>query len=149
VALSSDGRWIVSAYQDQTFRVRDLDGQPTSRALQGNSDAIRAVVVSADGRRVVSGSEDSTVRVWDVESHGAPSIMQGHGDSVQAVALSASRRWLASGSSDHTVRVWDLNSLSCRSVFTCDFPVSSCDWKLDVIAAGDTRGKVHLFRWEE
>jgi WD40 repeat protein len=66
VAVTPDGRQVVSGSWDDTVRVWDLaSGQPV-RTLTGHTGAVDAVAVTPDGRQVVSGSSDHTVRVWDL-----------------------------------------------------------------------------------
>ena len=56
MAVSPDGRRIVSGSFDQTVVVWDLEtGKPIHR-LTGHQDWVNSVAVSPDGRRIVSGS---------------------------------------------------------------------------------------------
>ncbi|MGB7217524.1 MAG: protein kinase [Vicinamibacterales bacterium] len=70
MAVSADGRRAVSASEDFTLRVWDLDA---ARELHGvdTSDAqadayFTGVAASADGRRALSVFLDGTMKVWDV-----------------------------------------------------------------------------------
>ena len=56
VALSPDGRRIVSGSEDKTVAVWDLETGTRLHALTGHQDAVTSVAVSPDGRRIVSGS---------------------------------------------------------------------------------------------
>ncbi|CDF34217.1 WD40-repeat containing protein [Chondrus crispus] len=68
VAMSGDGRRVVSGSADKSVRVWDVEtGAQIGDALVGHTYAVVSVAISEDGRRVVSGSEDKSVRVWDVE----------------------------------------------------------------------------------
>jgi WD40 repeat protein len=67
VALSSDGRRVVSGSYDKTLRVWDIESGQSLRTLQGHTSEVNAVALSSDGRRVVSGSRDHTLRVWDLK----------------------------------------------------------------------------------
>jgi WD40 repeat protein len=117
VAFSPDGRTLVSASGDGTFRLWDVHshrqlGQP----LRGHTDYVTGVAFSPDGRTLASASAASadrpgTVRLWDARSHrqlGQP--LRGHTDSVESVAFSPDGRTLASASYDGTVRLWDTRS---------------------------------------
>ena len=68
MAVSADGRRVVSGSDDKTVRIWDMETGVEEQRLEGHSDEVSAVAVSADGRRVVSGSEDKTVRIWDMET---------------------------------------------------------------------------------
>ena len=69
VALSSDGRHIVSGSADDTVKVWALAAGACVRTLEGHSRPVSSVAVSSDGRQIVSGSGDETVKVWPMR-HG-------------------------------------------------------------------------------
>ena len=64
--MSTDGRRAVSASDDKTLKVWDLETGRAIRTLRGHSAAIWSEGMSADGLRAVSASKDKTVRVWDL-----------------------------------------------------------------------------------
>lgn len=70
VAVSPDGRRIVSGSYDKTLRIWDAEtGAAFSEPLIGHSDRVRSVAFSHDSRRIVSGSDDGTLRIWDLGIH--------------------------------------------------------------------------------
>jgi predicted NACHT family NTPase len=118
VALSADGRRIVSGSYDKSVRVWDAHSGECLRVLTGHSSPVMSVALSADGRRIVSGSYDKSVRVWDAHSGECLRVLTGHSNTVWSVALSADGRRIVSGSSDNSVRVWDAHSGECLRVLT-------------------------------
>ena len=68
VAVSPDGRRIVSGSYDNTVAVWDLDAGTLIHQFSGHQRWVNSVAVSPDGRRIVSGSDDKTVAVWDLET---------------------------------------------------------------------------------
>ncbi|CDF36259.1 unnamed protein product [Chondrus crispus] len=112
VAMSGDGRRVVSGSEDASVRVWDVEtGAQVGEALVGHTDVVRSVAMSGDGKRVVSGSEDKSVRVWDVET-GAQvgDALVGHTGMVNSVTISGDGRRVVSGSWDTSVRVWDVET---------------------------------------
>ncbi|KAI0046384.1 WD40 repeat-like protein [Auriscalpium vulgare] len=109
VALSPDGKRIVSGSYDQTVRIWDTEtGQQVGTPLKGHRFEVVSVAFSPDGRHVVSGSYDNTIRIWDAETgklKGAP--LKGHKLMVVSVAFSPDGRRVVSGWADHTIRIWD------------------------------------------
>jgi hypothetical protein len=107
VAVTPDGRHMVSGSRGNTLRVWDLATGETKTTLRGHTDTVNAVAVTPDGRHVVSGSSDKTLRVWDLTTGKTKTTLH-HTDTVNAVAVTPDGRYVASGSSDKTLRVWDL-----------------------------------------
>jgi hypothetical protein len=66
LAVTPDGRHVVSGSDDETLRVWDLATVETKTTLQGHTRFVTAVAVTPDGRHVVSGSWGDTLRVWDL-----------------------------------------------------------------------------------
>jgi WD40 repeat protein len=107
VAVSPDGRTIVSGSRDNTLKVWDAHDGRLLRSLAGHTAWVNAVALSPDGRTIVSGADDRTVKVWDAHDGRLLRSLEGHTDAVNAVALSADGRTIVSGADDRTVKVWD------------------------------------------
>jgi WD40 repeat protein len=67
VAVTSDGKYIVSGSGDETLKVWDLEQGAEIFTLKGHLDIIGTVAITPDGRYAVSGSHDCTVKVWDLK----------------------------------------------------------------------------------
>ena len=74
----ADGRRAVSASDDKTLKVWELESGRELRTLAGHIGLVYGVAVSGDGRRAVSASEDKTLKVWDVESGRELRTLAGH-----------------------------------------------------------------------
>ena len=78
VALSHDGRRLVSGSDDETIRIWDAETGVLQQTLQGHTGWVTSVAFSHDGRRLVSGSDDETIRIWDAETGALQQTLQGH-----------------------------------------------------------------------
>ena len=110
VAVTPDGRQIVSGSDDGTVKIWDLETGNQVRTLTGHIDGVLSVAVTRDGRQIVSGSRDNTVNVWDLETGNEVRSFSGNIDSVLSVAVTPDGRQIVSGSKDNTVNVWDLET---------------------------------------
>jgi WD40 repeat protein/serine/threonine protein kinase len=113
VAITPDGRHVVSGSEDNTLRVWNLASGECLRILEGHSSSAEALAITPDGRQFVSGSEDTTLRVWGLARGECLRTLEGHMGGVEAVAISPDGRHVVSGSWDRTLRVWDLESGEC------------------------------------
>ena len=66
--MAPDGKRAVSASEDNTLRVRDLETGRELQTLSGHSAWVVGLAVSGDGWRVVSASDNRTLKVWDLET---------------------------------------------------------------------------------
>jgi WD40 repeat protein/energy-coupling factor transporter ATP-binding protein EcfA2 len=109
VAISPDGKMIVSGSYNKTVRLWDVSGNPIGQPLRGHEDCVNSVAFSLDGKLIISGSDDNTVRLWDIDGNPIGQPLRGHEDAVNSVAISPDGKLIVSGSSDKTVRLWDID----------------------------------------
>jgi WD40 repeat protein len=114
VALSADGRWLVSGSYDKTVRVWDLhadDPARQARVLAGFvARLINGLALSADGRWLAV-SCDMTERVFDLQAAvPVETFFADHVSLTTCLAMSPDGRWLAAGGMERLARVWDLHA---------------------------------------
>ncbi|KAF5354465.1 hypothetical protein D9758_012418 [Tetrapyrgos nigripes] len=108
VAISKDGKLIVSGQSDGTIIIWNVLRGKEVRKINGHIGDVNSVAISPDGSKIVSGSHDKTVRIWDTATGAQIRVsLQGHSNYVQSVAFSADGTKIVSGSADETVRIWD------------------------------------------
>jgi tetratricopeptide (TPR) repeat protein len=106
-AFSPDGRWVVTASNDQTARVWDAaTGQPISPPLK-HQNYVNDATFSPDGRWVVTASSDHTARVWEAATGQPISPPLKHQGIVNDAVFSPDGRWVVTASYDGTARVWE------------------------------------------
>jgi hypothetical protein len=110
IALSSDGRYLVTGSNDETAKLWDLSSGQEIRTFQGHTQGVESVALLSDGRYLVTGSNDGTAKLWDLSSGQEIRTFQGHTAGVMSVALSSDGRYLVTGSNDETAKLWDLSS---------------------------------------
>jgi WD40 repeat protein len=110
VAITPDGKQLVSAADDQTLKVWDLRTGQELHTLRGHSNAVHAVAITPDGEQAVSASADQTLKVWDLRTGQELHTLRGHNDWVNAVAITHDGLQAISASVDQTLKVWDLRT---------------------------------------
>ncbi len=108
IALSPDGRFLVSGSSDYTLKIWDIASGSVLRTLFGHSKAVLAATISADGRLIASSGEDMSVLLWDVTT-GVRRTLGLHTTPVKDVAFSADSRQLVSLGAGE-LKVWDVTS---------------------------------------
>ena len=106
VAISIDGRTIVSGGVDGTVRLWSSNGKQLAE-LKGHQGPVISVAISIDGRTIVSGGYDGTVRLWSSNGKLLAELEDYQG-SVISVAISTNGRTIVSKGYDGTVRLWDI-----------------------------------------
>ena len=113
VAITPDGKLIVSASSDRSIRVWNLDAGTEERVFEGHKGWVQAVALTPDGRRAVSASQDHTLVVWNLISGVKERTLEGHLDPVQTVAIMMNKSLdtlQAVSASYGTLKVWNLET---------------------------------------
>jgi len=107
MAVSPDGKRIVSGSVDKTVKVWDAATGAELMTLRGHEGGINSVAFSQDGKHIVSGSEDKTIKIWDAATGAEVMTLRGHSDEVRGVAFGPDGKRIVSGSFDATIKVWN------------------------------------------
>ena len=114
IALSQDGRTLVSGSFDKTVKLWKVKTGQLITTVTGHSREVNCVAISRNGKLFASGSADKTIKVWEVISGrlictlGWP--FSGHSEAVKTLAFSPDGQILISGGADNTIRLWKLST---------------------------------------
>lgn len=123
VALSPDGRTLVSGGHDAVILVRDAASGQLRHRLEGHPVRVSSLAFSRDGSRLVSAGWDGTAVIWDLDEGKPIHRLTGHEDLLHAAAISPDGQRVATCGNDKTVRLWDAGSGQLRQVHPFVEPV--------------------------
>ena len=106
LAVTADGKFLVTGGEDKSVRVWDVASGKQLRSFQGHTDAVTAVAVRGDGRQVASASGDGAMRVWDLTTVDDHKALTDAKESLWALALSPDGKHLAAAGADKMIRVY-------------------------------------------
>lgn len=109
-AFSPNGNKILTASEDKTLKLWDVETGREVKSYIGHNDAVNACRFSSDGSRIISGSADKTLKLWDVNTGEIIWTFLGHTDSVLRVNFSSNGKKVISASKDMTVKIWDVET---------------------------------------
>ncbi|KAK9809322.1 hypothetical protein WJX73_004674 [Symbiochloris irregularis] len=114
VLLSPSGIDVITASQDCTARVWDMEIGDCVLVMEGHTGPITSIALA--GQLLLTSSQDSTVRVWDMEHGKCLHVLSGHTAAVNDVAVARDGKTAISVSSDETARIWNMMNGRCRHV---------------------------------
>ena len=88
IAISPDGKQLVSGEKDGLIRIWDIATGKELFALGGHTAAVNSVAFSPDGSYLASASDDFSVRVWGTNDGALLQTLNQHVQPVRAVAFS-------------------------------------------------------------
>jgi len=109
LALTPDGKQVISGSFGGTLKVWDLESGRELRTMEGLGEPVAGIAVTPDGKQVVAASPCG-IKVWDLESGRDLREWEGHRDSVTCVAVTPDGKQVVSASPHGTLTVWGLES---------------------------------------
>jgi WD40 repeat protein len=113
IAISPDGKYIVSGSGDNTIKIWDFKTAKCLNTLEEHTRNIHSIAISPDGKYIVSGSFDNTIKIWDFKTAKCLNTLEGHTSWVISIAISLDGKYIVSGSSDNTIKIWDFKTGLC------------------------------------
>ena len=110
IVFSPDGTQFVSASQDATLILWDIESGEILQQFEGHTDLVYDVVFSPDGNSLFSASWDKTLIQWDIASGEIVQRFGKHTEPVWGLDISPDGTKLVSGSQDTTMILWDIQS---------------------------------------
>ncbi|MEM9807698.1 MAG: WD40 repeat domain-containing protein, partial [Cyanobacteria bacterium P01_D01_bin.56] len=119
IVITPDGTKIVSASDDHTLKVWDLQTGNLLLTLTGHTGIVKAVAVAPNGSYLISGAWDHTLRVWDLQTGQETQQFHENTGVVTAIAIAPDgRRFVAaagigteSDSSDaDRLKLWNVDN---------------------------------------
>jgi len=156
MAISPDGKYLVTSSRDKTARLWDFATGETIRIFSEHTDIVSGIAFSSDGKYVVTGSYDHTARLWDVATGQTLQVFTGQ-IAIEFIAISPDGRNIVT-TSHGEVRVWDVATGKTVYVFIEDAKHMflgvdySPDGKYILVASDDKDNEVRLWdavTWEQ
>lgn len=109
LAISADGRSLVSAGWDKTIRIWEMATGRMRHVCKEAQGRTTALALSTDSKTLAWGEESGRVVLFDLSSATVVRALPGHQRPVVSLRFSADGTRLASGSEDTTILLWDVS----------------------------------------
>lgn len=106
LAVSHDGRQLVSCSQDGTAIVWEFPAKKRQCTLPAHVGGVTAVAWSPNDKLIATGGADKLVRIWNAANGQPCRTLEGHDYIVNGVAFAPDNSCLASASNDFSIRLW-------------------------------------------
>ena len=105
--FSPNGKELVTASDDGTAIIWDLDKREIAHKLIGHKLRVESAYFSSFGDKVITSSGDSTAIIWDVKTGKQILQLKGHTDWLRDAVFSSNGDFVASSGLDGSIRIWD------------------------------------------
>jgi dipeptidyl aminopeptidase/acylaminoacyl peptidase len=151
IALSPDGKTLVSGSDDLTVRVWDLPAGKVRTTLRGHQGRVEFVALTSDAKTVVSADRDGVIKVWDADAGVQRFQLTEQGERLFAMMLCADGKTLVSARNDDWIFAKDVTTAARTAALK--FEAGRC-WNVafsprgDLFAWGDREQQKRLRLWE-
>ncbi|MCB1211680.1 MAG: WD40 repeat domain-containing protein, partial [Verrucomicrobiales bacterium] len=110
LALSPDGKMLVTGAYDQKIRLWDVGSGKELAMLKGHNGAVNGLSFRPDGKVLASASGDRTVKLWAIPGGTRLDTLSQPTKEQTSVVFSADGQQLYAGGGDNRIRIWKISS---------------------------------------
>ncbi len=116
--FSVDGKWVLTASEDKTAKIWDVQSGLLLANLQGHTAAVLDASFSSDGNAILTLSADGTVKVWNTHTGSILYTINADDDHmIQSAAFSPDGKKILTTSIDGTASIF--NTGTGKLLVTC------------------------------
>mgnify|MGYP002629194182 CR=1 FL=1 len=106
--FSDDGKFVITASEDNTARIWDATNGKELSVLSGHTARVSSVAFAPgeNPTRAVTASQDGTVKLWDTQANKEILTLDGHTREVTSVAFSPDGKYVLTASEDGRAILW-------------------------------------------
>jgi len=147
VALSDDGRSLVSADESGSIQVWDLASGKLERTINAGQK-VTAVAINESGQTLASAQADRSIVLWDLNTGAPVGDLKKHEDVINALVFSPDGQTLASGGDDRTAILWDVPTRKPkRTLKGHELTVTSLAFSPDGLTLASGSGNASVVLW--
>jgi WD40 repeat protein len=147
LALSPDGRRLVSGSHDRSLRVWDLEQGRCLATLRSPTAPVIQCLWTPVGT-VVSATVTGSIIVWDVETWTVRHEFSAHVEPVSGLSYLSTGE-ICSISEDRTLKLWDPTRGACSRITLAAAPMLATCQVGELLCAGDQYGNVWMLELGE
>jgi WD repeat-containing protein 61 len=108
LCFSPDGKFLISACDDNTCNLYDIGNKVPIGSLNGHDSSVLCIVAN-EGGHCITGSSDSKIKLWDLSQRTCIQTVSEHQEAVWDLSYQPETQQLASVSDDASICIYKLN----------------------------------------
>lgn len=108
VCFSPDGKYILTAGQDNKAKLWDFASRTEIKVYNGHSKSVNSACFTSDGKYILTCSDDNTAILFNTVTGDIIQRYLGHTGYIMDAAISPDGKFVVTGSQDKTAKLWDL-----------------------------------------
>lgn len=113
VAITGDGKRILSASHDTTLRIWDAETNRELANFEVHEGSVHSVVAFQNKNHALSGGSDKVIRLWDIDTLSWLDTFEGQIPGIEAIcsiAVNSNGTYALSGHPSGKIRIWEIRS---------------------------------------